>query len=284
MSSRLMNHYPDGTSYVSLGDYDMTHSPVTWRLNSYDDLWKLSQFVDAHNRTFDVEPSIFIPCLLDAQADKPDSGYNSFGLKLVLDFLRSLKVKEYQIFHPHNAHAVLVGLPNARIISNHSFVDKVLSSYFTDEIDNDNLILMSSDAGGFKPLVDLCNYLDWRGEMISGSKSRSWSKDKGTKFVQEVSQQDFGGKDIMIVDDLCIYGGTFKGLSKILRERNCGKIYLTVSHMTVQFLNGDNITNYIDKIFTTNSKYNNYYNNDDDLMKDLSDKIKVIRLFNHVQI
>jgi hypothetical protein len=59
---------------------------------------------------------------------------------------------------------------------------------------------------------------------------------------------------------LCVWG-TFKGLSKLLRERNCGKLYLAVSHMAVQSLGEDPVTDYFDKVFTTNSKYDNYFVN-----------------------
>ena len=68
-----------------------------------------------------------------------------------------------------------------------------------------------------------------------------------------------GGKDIIIIDDICVYGGTFKGLSKLIRETGFeGKLYLAVSHMTVQNLGEDPVTNYFDKVFTTNSKFDKY--------------------------
>ena len=121
----------------------------------------------------------------------------------------------------------------------------------------DDLILLSSDAGGFKPLMKLCDKIKWAGETISASKSRKYVD--GVSFLtQQIQCNDFKGKDILIVDDICIYGGTFKGLSKILKERNCGKLYLAVSHITVSNLGDDPITNYFDKIFTTNSKFTEY--------------------------
>ena len=33
---------------------------------------------------------------------------------------------------------------------------------------------MSSDAGGFKPLMKLCNQIKWKGETASCSKARYW--------------------------------------------------------------------------------------------------------------
>lgn len=260
--------YPDGTTYVELEISDRKTEPTTFKVNTYTDLWILGQFVEAYNNTFHEKPSILIPNLIDAQADKRDSGTKSYGLKRVINYLNELDVEMYHIFHPHNQQAVELGLKKVKIISNSEFIMSILIDDFdygmySIEEDNyvpayKNLSLMSSDAGGFKSLMELCSSIAWGGETICASKSRSWSETDGTKFIQELVDEDYQGKDIMIVDDLSIYGGTFKGLSKLLRERNCGKLYLAVSHITVKNMGVDPVTNYFDKVYTTNSKFNYY--------------------------
>ena len=263
-----VNKYPDGTSYIN--EVGLECNP--FKINSYEDLWHLNQYVDAFISKFGIEPNIYIPNLIDAQADRRFNEGESSGLRLVLRFLNSLPVKKYHIFHPHNPEVVEAILNRVEIIDNSEFIEKVLKNLITTfssvphgdmytKIDfrhDDNLILMSSDAGGFKPLSKLCDKIGWKGEMYSAAKARSWSEDDGTKFVQQVDRQDFQGKDILIIDDLSIGGGTFKGLSKLLKERNCGKLYLAVSHMTIQNLGKDPVTNYFDKVFTTNSKFDSY--------------------------
>lgn len=57
----------------------------------------------------------------------------------------------------------------------------------------------------------------------------------------------------MIIDDICVNGGTFIGLAKMLRERNVGKLYLAISHLTVESPNPI-LFSLFDKVFTTNSK------------------------------
>ena len=268
--------YPDGTSYVTVPDYGVPND-FTFRINSYEDLWHLNQVVDAWNHRYKREPLIIIPNLLDAQADRRFSDSQSSGLKLVLEFLNRMKAR-FSIFHPHNAEVVESAMDKVTITDNTKFVMYVLSSIskeYPDILDNstfttkeglhldarlpNNLILMSSDAGGFKPLMKLCDNLNWEGETFSASKARSWSQEEGSKFVQQIDREDFKGKDILIVDDLCVYGGTFKGLSQLLKSKNCGKLYLAVSHMTVKVLEKDPVTNYFDKVFTTNSKFDRYY-------------------------
>ena len=261
-----LNKYPDGTSYIN----GVTTKPIKFRINGYEDLWHLNQYVDAFISQFGFKPNVFIPNLLDAQADRRFHKGESSGLKLVLKFLKSLPVKQYQIFHPHNPEVVEAMLDNVEIIDNTKFVSNVLSNLglretipsttVTNGYVSDNLILMSSDAGGFKPLMKLCNDIGWKGETFSAAKARSWDEIDGTKFVQEIHRDDFNGKDVLIVDDICVYGGTFKGIANLFRGKNVGKLYLAVSHITIQNHKGDDtVFDYFDKVFTTNSKFDDYF-------------------------
>jgi ribose-phosphate pyrophosphokinase len=253
-----IKNYPDGSSYAKVTPlYEFT-----FRINSYEDLWHLNQVIDAQNN-LGVKPIVHIPNLIDAQADKRFNKGESSGLKLVCDFLNNMDA-HFKIFHPHNPEVVEALLDNVEIIDNSIFIKGVLLN-----IEQENLILMSSDAGGFKPLIKLCDKIKWDGETSSASKSRSYDNDKSS-LLQRVDREDFQGKDILIIDDICVYGGTFKGLAKILRERNCGKLYLAVSHMTVQELGQDPVTDYFDKVFTTNSKFDKYYGRDDFESKNLN--------------
>jgi ribose-phosphate pyrophosphokinase len=256
-----INKYPDGTSYVVLeniveesswdtgGNYPMK---FTFKTNTYEDLHHLEQIIDVYNHN-GLEPLITIPNLLDAQADRRFNDNQSSGLKIVLKRLNSMNA-DFKIFHPHNPEVVEALMDNVEIIDNSEFVKEVFDNI---TFNTEDLILMSSDAGGFKPLMKLCDKIGWKGETYSASKARLTGHSE-TRMKQLVDRQDFKGKDILIIDDISVYGGTFKGLSKLLRERNCGKLYLAVSHMTVQNLGKDPVTNYFDKVFNTNSKFDKY--------------------------
>lgn len=245
----MITKYPDGSSYATASQ----NAFIEHRLNSYDDLWKLNQIVDAYN-SIGVRPNIFIPCLIDAQADRRFHPGESFGLKLVLDLLSRMDA-DFTIFHPHNPEIVKYALPDVTIMENTEFVEEALTSIGLR--DSSKGILMSPDAGAFKSVIKLADELGWEGETYAANKSRKWENGQSV-LTQFVDREDFGGKDIIIIDDLCIYGGTFKGLSKILRDRNIGNLFLIVSHMTVQDLGTDPVTNYFDQVYTTNSKYNFY--------------------------
>ena len=249
----VVNSYPDGTQYVKITEFS---DQLEFRINSYSDLWILRQIKDVcdHNHQ---EVNLHIGCLFDAQADRRFNSDESSGLKLVCEFINLMNFKSVSVFHPHNPEVVEALLDNVEIIDNSLFINNVLF-----KIDFANTILFSTDAGGFKPLMKLANKLQWDGEVYAASKSRKYEDGK-SKLVQEIDRQDFGGKDILIIDDLCVYGGTFIGLANMLRERNCGKLYLAVSHMTVTTPNPLLFKSF-DKVFITNSKGFDYFDENEE--------------------
>ena len=114
---------------------------------------------------------------------------------------------------------------------------------------------MSADAGGYKSLMKLANKLELKNEIYSASKSRRWDGNKSI-ITPIVNIENFQGKNILIIDDLCIYGGTFLKLAEILSIKNCGAIYLAVSHITVNPDN--NLFKSFDCIYTTNSRFHSF--------------------------
>lgn len=252
--------YPDGSFYVEVKSFP---PQIEFRINSYEDLWELNQLHDVYKYN-NKNAIVTIPNLFTSQEDRRFDIAQPFGLKLVLEFLKGMKNFDYKIFHPHNSEVVEAILDDrVEIIDNSEFIDLVLAKGLMgeytsetetqwDKILESNLILMSSDAGGFKPLMKLCDKIGWKGETFSASKSRKYEDGKSV-LTQQIDRQDFGGKDILIIDDICVKGGTFVGLAKMLKERNAGKLYLAISHLTVPNPNPELVGLY-DTIFTTNSK------------------------------
>jgi ribose-phosphate pyrophosphokinase len=276
--------YEDGSSCASV--HPSEKEKLTFRLNSYEKLWHLHQTVDAFNN-IGITPTITILNLIDARADERFYDNESFGLKLVCKFLNSMKAN-FKIFNPYNPEVVKALMDNVEIIDNGGFIARVLPSIATPNNSKNgaysDVVLLLIDHDRFKPLVELLGKVDWKGEIISNSKAIVY-ENKEPNLIQQIDREDFQGKDVIIVHDICEYGSKFRVLAKMLRERNCGKLYLAVSHMTLQNLGENPITNYFDKVFTTNSKYDNYIykirDKNDSLLDVLEqpENLKVINLF-----
>ena len=266
--------YPDNTKYVIVKK--ITNN-LTFRLNTYEDLWILNQIHDVVKKA-NWKVTVTISNLIDAQADRRFDIAQPFGLKLVLEFLKGMENFDYKIFHPHNSEVVEAILDDrVEIIDNHDFINDVfshVSNYksFMDFVtkresfiyNNDkgiqipnNLVVLLPDGGAYKWGVKLMDKLGFDGDVVAASKNRQYVDGK-SKLVQQLPNYDFNGKDILIIDDLIIGGATFVGLAKLLKNRNCGKLYLAVSHITIDKPNSE-LFEHFHKVFTTNSKGLDYF-------------------------
>lgn len=246
--------YPDGGVYAEIDDF--TNTIITERINSYEDLFfikSLKEICD-YNKIENVE--LVIPCMFQQQHDRRFKENQSFELKNVCDFINSCNFSKVYVYHPHS-DVTQMGLNNVRIYDNSNFISKVLNDIKCEPI------LLSTDAGSYKWINKLADTIDFKGEVYGANKSRNIETHKLTQIID---RQDFKGKDILILDDLCVGGGTFIGLAKLLKERNVGKLYLAVSHITIKNPNKELEVLY-EKVYCTNSKYDQYELNNLQIIK-----------------
>ncbi len=249
--------YPDGTSYANVGGEN--YARIVKRINSYEDLWHLGQILESANHN-GSKPNVIIPCLFDAQADRRFHKEHSSGLKMVCNFLNSFDVTSYKVFDPHNPEVVEALLNKVEIIPNSLFVRKALNKFMKTHSSHPT-VLMSPDAGAYKKLMATAQAIGWEGEVVAASKSRRLIHGK-SMLTQQMPSDDLNNKNVLIVDDLCVYGGTFKGLSEGITDKYSGvvNIGLAVSHITMQnHQSVDPVFNFFDNVYTTNSKFENYY-------------------------
>ena len=87
--------YPDGGKYVI---NDINENYLTYRINSYEDLFLLKSIKDANPHL----KEIIIPCMFQQQHDRRFNPNESFELKLVCDFINSCNFEKVKVFHPHS--------------------------------------------------------------------------------------------------------------------------------------------------------------------------------------
>lgn len=113
-------------------------------------------------------------------------------------------------------------------------------------------MLVSPDGGALKKIFKLATPMDL--DVVCAEKIRDTKTGKVVRT--EVPRQDFEGRNVMIVDDICDGGRTFIELAKVLRQRNVGKVELYVTHGI--FSNGmDELMSYFDCIHSFNVWENN---------------------------
>jgi ribose-phosphate pyrophosphokinase len=248
--------YPDGGQYATIthtsANVDILNEKLVYRINNYTDLFMLKSIKDAWDNLKRCPLHLTIPCMFQQQHDRRFNIDESYELKLVCEFINSCNFESVSIFHPHNESAISMALNNVKYLSvNYYYANifKSLEEKFKVFVDN-KPILLSTDAGSFKWVNKIAERFEL--DLYAANKMRE--KDK---LTQSIDCQDFKGRDIIVCDDLCVYGGTFVGLAKMLKERNCGKLFLIVSHMTVKNPNKE-LENLYDAVYATNSKYDEY--------------------------
>lgn len=240
------HRYPDGSIYVTIDFKIEDKSPVAikQRINSYEDLWYIKCVKNALD-DFGVEAYLEIPCMWEQQADRKFKVNESFGLKLVCDFINQMNFKKVLVHHPHSDVTAAL-LNNCFVISPFSFIHRVLSEMSED------VVVLSPDAGSFKWIFKELEKIDQNIDIECGSKTRN-----GSVLKNVINRQDFGGKDVLILDDICVYGGTFISIANIIKDRNVGDLYLATFHTTVQNPN-KKLETLFKTVYTTNSKFDSY--------------------------
>lgn len=256
---------------------------IVCRLNSSDDIITLALIVDTFYKALNNHMSsgpviwVIIPYMPYQQADRDFGIDQSFSLDTITRIiLNPLHVHRYQVYMPHSDITPAL-LRRTLVIDDSKFIRNVISKQLN--INDSDIVLLSPDAGAYKRIGKLARSIAFGGPIAAANKYRELNT--GNIESIEVSVADFKGQDVLIVDDLCMGGNTFISLSKKLRERNVGNLYLAVSHMVSQNINPELLESFT-AIFCTNSRYDVYNDSGSgnlfvyDIINDLTnDNIKI---------
>ena len=209
----------------SIGVYDEnTRVVITNRFRDMNDLMKVFIAKDALER-MGIKP--YIPY---ARQDRQCAERESFSLKVFANLLNTAKFDKVIVYDAHSDVAPAL-IENCENLANTRFVEIAL-----DQIGGD-VILISPDSGANKKMNKLFTDIKQTHrfsnifeslDVVKCDKKRSTVD--GTLSGFEVFSDDLKGRSCLIVDDICSFGGTFKGIAKALKEKNAGKVYLFVTH------------------------------------------------------
>lgn len=228
---------------------------VKARMQSSEDIMHAIMLINALEHYYpDAESTMVIPYMPYARQDRVCSAGQHFGLGTIAHMLGEFILNKIVLVDPHSyvtedwveykqhANCQVSVLSQADIISDYNPL--------ADEIGRDNLMVVAPDKGATEKAQRVADVCFSTLRVAQGSKVRDPESGKLTGF--DVDVQDFQGKDLLIVDDICDGGGTFIGLAEVLKERNCGSLSLYVTHGI--FSNGfKELAKVFDKVYTTDS-------------------------------
>jgi ribose-phosphate pyrophosphokinase len=272
--------FPGGEIHVKIKNFDDDGKDsvnIITRLNSSDDIMLLLLVSDTLRKDdAEIRMELFIPYMPYQQADRNFSFGECFSLKTMANLINSMGFNKVKIYHPHSeVSAALIN--NSVVIENTDYIKQVINKLYADRYKQLNLenqpisytlsdfynelIIMSADAGGFKPVFKLCEKINFTGQVESCSKSRNHETGDITTRVPVIDES----KIVLIIDDISLGSRTFLNIRKELKNKN---VYLAVSHGVFNE-NVDKLETEFTKVFTTNSIRN----------ESIGDNIEVIKVF-----
>jgi len=187
-----------------------------------------------------------ISYMMYQQDDRQFKDTESFGLKFICDLLNIYPIDSYEIFHPHSDKVEFIN--SLRILDNTQFLEWSIADIHAAKKDLVPVVWVIPDSGAFKTQFKQIEKLHYH-EFITCMKSRN----SGTgEITTVVNTDDLQGKDCFIVDDICLGGRTFIQIAQELKKKNCGKLYLIVSHGVLNHGYID-LIKYFECIYTTDS-------------------------------
>ena len=243
-----VGHFPDGTQSIEFSDAQPYYSTneVEWFYDSDEEVFTLMCVVDMIRRiSKNSRIDLWIPYLPNARMDRIKEEKQNFSLKVFANFINSLNFDRVMTYNVHSnvSEALIDKVINIDPIFD---VDAVISDYKPD-------VIYFPDEGACKRYVDLDLVKESGLPVIFGIKKRDFATGK-ILGLDVVSDIDLTGKKVLIVDDICSAGGTFKFSAMKLKELGASDVALYVSHCEDNIQNGDLLkTDLVSKIYTTDS-------------------------------
>lgn len=221
------------------------------RIDNSSELMRLLLVTDALKRLGIKTLELVLPYIPYARQDRVCNLGDSFSLKI---FANLINAQGYSRVHVTDAHSTVATalLDNVIERAQSTFAFPLASRLGILGLANYSYIV-APDAGASKKAVDFAKTYNLmsRIDVVQALKVRDPATGNITKTT--VLKDDFGGDDVLIVDDICSGGMTFRLLARVLKEHGAGKIGLFVTHGIFDFgvdvLFNDNI----DQIYTTDS-------------------------------
>lgn len=214
---------------------------ITTRIRSFNDMGLLLVAADAVKRVGLTKIDLTLPYFPGARQDRLMTKGEPLTVKVYANLLNQIGFRKITILDPHSEVTPAL-LNNVNVISNHAFVKECLK----EKLD---YCLVSPDSGALKKIYTLSQSLGGKTVIECSKKRDVWT---GILSGFKVFEDDLKKKTCVIVDDICDGGGTFIGLAKELKSKNCGKLILIITHGI--FSKGfEELERNYDRIYSTNS-------------------------------
>lgn len=204
--------------------------------------------------------TLIMPYIPNARMDRTHNAGEVHMLKYFCKFINDLHFNTVQVMDPHSDVSI-------SMLDRVFFIDPTPLVKEAVETSRAQYIFFP-DEGAAKRYGPTYNFRPY----LNGKKNRDWAT--GNIIGLEVEnpmgiKDDFTGRNIIIIDDICSRGGTFMHAGAALKKMGFGKIDLCVTHCEKTIFAG--------KLLSSDSPINHIYTTDT-IFNGEHDKISVMGL------
>lgn len=225
------NHYeissfPDGTPLIKKDLHAQLSNDVVDIVWTFESMAELPTVVmiakDAKARG--AATQLFMPYIPNARMDRGYHDEDVFTLKWFANEINQCGFSRVVVFDPHSDVAPAL-IEHCEVHTPINELCEIIENTSPD-------VIYFPDTGAMKRYEDTAHWaLKHTGKdarIIHGDKKRDWATGKilGLDIVGEVKP----GEKVLMVDDICSYGGTMFYSAKKLKELGAGDIDMYVSH------------------------------------------------------
>ena len=257
--------FPDGTKLLKFNAGFGGEYTITWLYDKDEELFQLIALTK-HLKNKGCKVWLNLPYVPNARMDRVKNNDEVFTLKAFAETINWLGFEEVRISNPHSTVS--------EALFDRVYVDFICVYYDVKRIVETSLskidVLYFPDEGACKRYSDLLAPLGL--PVAFGIKKRNWKTGK-IEGIELAGYDEVKGKNILMVDDICAYGGTFYYSACKLKDLGANDISCYVTHLENsvmdkekgKLIQGD----LIKTIYATNSIFRGV----------ASHKIKIVREF-----
>jgi ribose-phosphate pyrophosphokinase len=197
-----------------------------------------------------VRVRLYISYMLGARMDRRVAPGQPATLAVIASVINTWApwLEELRVLDAHSSVTANL-LPAMKPLQPDALLDFTLQDLSAAHVDsNAPPLIVIPDAGAVPRVVAMMQRLGLTQPVVRCVKKRDSQTGKLSGF--ELTEGDVKGRHTLIVDDICDGGGTFSGISKILRAAGASTVSLCVTHGV--FSKGLNIDG-VDQIYCTDS-------------------------------
>lgn len=207
---RILENVRGRDCYIIQG----VHHPVN------DNFMELLFWIDALKRASAQHVTAVIPFFSYAKGDKKDEPRVSIRARVCADAIEAAGADRCLMMDLHTPQ--IQGFFHIPV--DHLYARYVLSDHIR-KLAIENLVVCSPDVGFAKGAAAFAKYL--RVPVVIGNKTRR-DHTEAAEVLELIGDVD--GRNVLIVDDFTISGGTLISMADLLHKRGANEIYAAVSH------------------------------------------------------